>query len=237
MWFNAMNDKSQVVSFDDWADLVRDQVIPAFKNQLPDNYKAHMDWAFSRIQAEKWSLCRTRWAVMQVTRFWAKYDNLLSMMNKAIEGREGKDGTRVGSYEQSDEYTAELKLRRSKVQRPKEEEPDHNLRAIYALRDANREARMAGMPTIVEPDEWLKWEPEQLKSDGVVVPKLDSSERRGGMTSIGEILAGKHKRGPINLNHPQITEILKVLHMVLTDDDIKDLWSNGDQAVKLRSKR
>ena len=23
----------------------------------------------------------------------------------------------------------------------------------------------------------------------------------------------------------------------LTDDDIKELWSNGDQAVKLRSKR
>jgi len=222
-----------------WDRLVKDIILPAFEASLraqgvdaPTFYR-NCDSTFRAITEDGWPLHKTEWSVREVRRHWKAWGgNLAAMLQAAVDGRETKDGRREGSYLESKEYKAAMQAI-WKDQKPPEE-PDYNLRAIYALRDANREARMAGMPTIAEPDEWLKWQPEQPKSDGVVIPKLDSPERRGGMTSIGEILAGKHKRGPLNLNHPRVQEILEVLHMVLTDDDIKDLWSNGEAAVKAR---
>lgn len=120
--------------------------------------------------------------------------------------------------------------------KPDEDVPlDFHLRAICALRNANYEAKRAGMPTIIEPEAWLKfepWKPDPEEAKKAIAATMVAGKRGDGMRSVGSILAGKSKR-VLNPQHPRFKEIMDVMLLVLTPEDIVEVFRNGAEVVKV----
>jgi len=210
------------------------------KGYSPTDFLSVCDETFKFLVAENWSQHQTAWSVREFRRRWKFWpENLAAALQSAVDGREAKDGRRVGAYADSPEYKAakrELWTRtHPKPEHDEDEALDYDRRAVSCLREANHYARRCGMATIVEPKEWLEWRPGTPATGDVVIPKLEvTAARSGGMRSVSDILAGKHKRGPLNLSHPKIAAILDVLFTVFQPEDIRELFSNGTEILKAR---
>jgi len=119
--------------------------------------------------------------------------------------------------------------------RPRQERPiDLQYRAIYSLREANQYAIAAQLPTISEPDEWIK--AEAPAPGPVVMPKLTFRKRGEGMRSVGYILGGRG-RPTLNLRARDVGLVVDTLFLLSDEEWIKTFFSNGPEIVKFYNER
>lgn len=173
------------------------------------------DTLFAEIERDKWTIERLEFAFREVTR-GSVYGFPRNLTATVLEA-----GFR---------YVPPKPPEKPRPQRP----IDYQYRAIYALREANLHAKAAQLPTIAEPDEWIKV--EAPAPGPVVMPKLNSVKRGQGARSVGEILNGR-KAQVLNLRAKNIGPVLDVLFLLSDTEWIKTFFANGPEIIKFYNER
>jgi len=93
-------------TLDDWRELVKVHIRPAYKPQWGDGTDEHVDYCGKSLVGKGWTLAQMQWCVLQVVEHYRRLDNLLAMLTQASDGQRNRDGEPVGGWPQSREYRA-----------------------------------------------------------------------------------------------------------------------------------